>query len=156
MDSAYAEQVSAAGQALIQNYVHLFSATFLYWDYLLTLPDEFRYFWKRPAGTIVVTVLFFLNRYISVLGNIAVTISLFFSHLTESKIFSSLYPLRYAEQAAAWEALLLYDLMLFVMTLLKAYKTRRELRSLRMSLVKIVIHDGSWYFGAMAFVNAVS
>ncbi|KIK58809.1 hypothetical protein GYMLUDRAFT_245890 [Collybiopsis luxurians FD-317 M1] len=58
--------------------------------------------------------------------------------------------------AAAWEALFLYDFMLFVMTVLKAYKTHRELRSLRIPLIDIIIRDGSWYFGVMAFANAIN
>ncbi|KIK56382.1 hypothetical protein GYMLUDRAFT_47148 [Collybiopsis luxurians FD-317 M1] len=60
------------------------------------------------------------------------------------------------QEAAAWEALFLYDSMLFVMTLHKAYKTHRELRPLRIPLMDIILRDGSLYFGVMAFANAVN
>ncbi|KAJ3928861.1 MAG: hypothetical protein NXY57DRAFT_901213, partial [Lentinula lateritia] len=58
------------------------------------------------------------------------------------------------EVAAAWEALFLYDSMLFVMTLHKAYKTRYELRQerLRIPLVVIILRDGS----VMALANLIN
>lgn len=40
----------------------------LYYDYLITLPDEVQHFWfKRPTA---VTVFFFLNRYLNLIGNV--------------------------------------------------------------------------------------
>ncbi|KIK50364.1 hypothetical protein GYMLUDRAFT_462208 [Collybiopsis luxurians FD-317 M1] len=60
------------------------------------------------------------------------------------------------EQAAAWEALLLYNVMLFAMTLLKAYKTHQELRPFRIPLVYIILRDGSLYFGVVAIANAIN
>ncbi|KIK56467.1 hypothetical protein GYMLUDRAFT_821304 [Collybiopsis luxurians FD-317 M1] len=251
MSSALVQQVSATEQEQLQNYIHLFSTIFLYWDYLLTLSDEFRYFWKRPVG--VSTVLFFLNRYLTMLGDIVVTISLFSTRLTESRYdrcyqiyllrtygFSScppfplfheillgvaqlivcillairIYALYHGskhvlavvlsalgimltvsifaiffsrseesetlvggleimdgfdfkchtklsffpsvQEAGAWEALFLYDVMLFGMILYKTYQTHHELRPLRIPLVDIIIRDGSLYFGVMALANAVN
>ncbi|KIK61902.1 hypothetical protein GYMLUDRAFT_243067 [Collybiopsis luxurians FD-317 M1] len=61
-----------------------------------------------------------------------------------------------AQIAAAWEAVFLYDSTLFVMTLYRAYKTRHILRELRVSLLVIILRDGSLYFGMMAFVNAIN
>ncbi|KIK56437.1 hypothetical protein GYMLUDRAFT_247932 [Collybiopsis luxurians FD-317 M1] len=42
------------------------------------------------------------------------------------------------------------------MTLRRAYKTRNELRQLRIPLVDIILRDGSLYFGIMAFANAIN
>ncbi|KAJ3914936.1 hypothetical protein F5877DRAFT_49549, partial [Lentinula edodes] len=198
---------------------------FLYWDHLITFPDEIQYLWKRSMGWS--TALFFFNRYFAALGNIVVTVSLFSSGLTESvttstdnasiscrpfhlfreillvltqvivcilltiriyalyhcsrrmliymlvtgftlgglSIVSLIYMLTkpcsprlidhsLIEVAAAWEALFLYDSMLFVMTLHKAYKTRYELRQerLRIPLVVIILRDGS----VMALANLIN
>ncbi|KAF9077915.1 hypothetical protein BDP27DRAFT_1441256 [Rhodocollybia butyracea] len=62
------------------------------------------------------------------------------------------------EVAAAWEALFLYDSMLFIMTLRKAQKTRHELHLERrgISLITIILRDGSMYFGVMAFANLIN
>ncbi|KAJ3745701.1 hypothetical protein DFH05DRAFT_1523972 [Lentinula detonsa] len=70
----------------------------------------------------------------------------------------SLFVSLLTEVAAAWEALFLYDSMLFLMTLHKAYKTRHELRQerLRIPLVVIILRDGSIYFGVMALANLVN
>ncbi|KAJ4479609.1 hypothetical protein C8J55DRAFT_429355 [Lentinula edodes] len=209
---------------------------FLYWDHLITFPDEVQYLWKRSMGWS--TALFFFNRYFAALGNIVVTVSLFSSGLTESVTTSTdnasiscrpfhlfreillvltqvivcilltirIYALYHcsrrmliymlvtgftlgglsifaiffgqssqsvltptgchtqltlitcvepcASLAAAWEALFLYDSMLFVMTLHKAYKTRYELRQerLRIPLVVIILRDGS----VMALANLIN
>lgn len=40
----------------------------IYYDYILTLKDEVRFFWGRGFG--LVPVLFFLNKYISLFGTI--------------------------------------------------------------------------------------
>ncbi|EJD05471.1 uncharacterized protein FOMMEDRAFT_145007 [Fomitiporia mediterranea MF3/22] len=47
----------------------------LYYDYLLTFGEEVRFFWRRRANS--VTVLFFLNRYLSIFGNIPVILQSF-------------------------------------------------------------------------------
>ncbi|KIK56328.1 hypothetical protein GYMLUDRAFT_247849 [Collybiopsis luxurians FD-317 M1] len=154
MDSTYAQPIPASELAWVQDYPYLLSTTLLYWDYFLTISEEVQYFWKRPVR--ITTVLFFLNRYVSVLGNIVTTILKFLNPVTETQVRKNLIPNRYTEEGAAWEAVFLYDFMLFVMTLLKAYKTHHELRSLRVPLADIIIRDGSWYFGVMAFANAVN
>ncbi|KAF9071871.1 hypothetical protein BDP27DRAFT_1497662 [Rhodocollybia butyracea] len=52
------------------------------------------------------------------------------------------------EAAASWEAVFLYDLILFAMTLHIAYKARHELQleGVKMPLFSIIIRDGSMYF----------
>ena len=54
-------------------------------------------------------------------------------------------PTRLIEIAAAWEALFVFDSILFGMTLYRAYKTRHELRVLRqikVPLMVIILRDG--------------
>jgi len=224
MNSTLAQDVFGAQQQRLEDYFHLFSITFLYWDHLITFPEEFHYLWKRPVRAS--TALFLFNRYFAVLGNVVVTVSLFSSGLTESSckpfhlfrelllvltqvivcilltiriyalyscskrmltymlvtgltlgglaVFAVFFgqssqsvltptgchtqlPLIVSVQvAAAWEALFLYDSMLFVMTLHKAYKARYELRLEGLSMVAIILRDGSIYFGVMAFANLIN
>ncbi|KAH9916251.1 uncharacterized protein BXZ73DRAFT_105881 [Epithele typhae] len=47
----------------------------LYYDYFLTLGDEFQRYWGRPSSP--VSFGFFFNRYLSVLGNIPVLIQFY-------------------------------------------------------------------------------
>ncbi|KAJ3834064.1 hypothetical protein F5878DRAFT_376298 [Lentinula raphanica] len=82
MSSIFVEHISAAQQQRLEDYFHLFSITFLYWDHIITFPDELQYLWTRSMGWS--TALFFFNRYFATLGNIVVTVSLFSSGLTES------------------------------------------------------------------------
>ena len=42
----------------------------LYYDYLLTLPDEITFFWRRKRSS--VSILFFLNRYLPMASNVLV------------------------------------------------------------------------------------
>ncbi|THV01708.1 hypothetical protein K435DRAFT_836765 [Dendrothele bispora CBS 962.96] len=49
-----------------------------------------------------------------------------------------------AQEAAAWEALLVYDMLLFVMVLLKGYKMKRS--SERVPILEIVLRHGAIYF----------
>ncbi|KIK54639.1 hypothetical protein GYMLUDRAFT_249356 [Collybiopsis luxurians FD-317 M1] len=243
MNSTFTQQVSVAEQIQLQSYFDLPSTTLLFWDHLLTLSDEVQYLWKRPVRP--TTALFFLSRYVAVLGNIVMTLSVFSSTFPESRYrvfcirvistgnrqFSQLLAISYlsrtpphrdagltlltiriyalyhssrrvltalvliasvlvalaifsaffgqsneSEEAplgchtelsflaavkigAAWEALFLYDVILFAMILYRAYKTRHELQFLRqtkISLLVIVLRDGTVYFGMMAFANAIN
>ncbi|KAF5352928.1 hypothetical protein D9758_007959 [Tetrapyrgos nigripes] len=56
-----------------------------------------------------------------------------------------------AQEAAAWEALFVYDCLLFTMIILKGRKTRRSVG--RVPLLDIIIQDGASYFGVMAVAN---
>ncbi|KAJ3918990.1 hypothetical protein F5877DRAFT_66929 [Lentinula edodes] len=72
---------------------------------------------------------------------------------------SSIFSLSAALVAVGWEALLLYDLLLFGMTLAKAYQARYQLgpRHIRgMSLISVIIRDGTIYFAIMSLVNFVN
>lgn len=46
--------------------------TLLYYDWLVTLPAEIAHVWRRPLGAS--SGWFLLNRYLSVLGNVAVSV----------------------------------------------------------------------------------
>lgn len=48
----------------------------LYYDYLLTLGDEVRYFWHRRRIHSV-TVFFFVNRYVQLIGNVGIVLQTF-------------------------------------------------------------------------------
>ncbi|THU88778.1 hypothetical protein K435DRAFT_969351 [Dendrothele bispora CBS 962.96] len=57
-----------------------------------------------------------------------------------------------AQEAASWEALFLYDTLLFVMLVLKGYEVWRSSR-LRVPILNIVLRDGASYFAVMALAN---
>ncbi|ESK94705.1 hypothetical protein Moror_14264 [Moniliophthora roreri MCA 2997] len=64
-------------------------------------------------------------------------------------------------KAVAWEMLLVYDVLLFGLALHNAFKTRRDLKLLRMlknrvSLKVILLRDGAMYFGVMMLTNLVN
>lgn len=61
--------------------------------------------------------------------------------------------------SVGWEAVLVYDTLLFSMTLFKSYQARlqpkiKEME--RLSLFTIIIRDGTMYFGFMALANLVN
>ncbi|KAF5352970.1 hypothetical protein D9758_007934 [Tetrapyrgos nigripes] len=55
--------------------------------------------------------------------------------------------------AAAWEALFVYDCLLFIMVVLRRYRKRKSLGFGRMPLLEMVIRDGAIYFAVMALAN---
>ncbi|KAI0674479.1 hypothetical protein C8Q78DRAFT_1076115 [Trametes maxima] len=60
----------------IHNYLHLLGVVVLYYDFILTFGQEYSRVWKRPRS--LSSILFFLNRYIPVLGDIAVNTGNFY------------------------------------------------------------------------------
>ncbi|KAL5514378.1 hypothetical protein ACEPAG_2466 [Sanghuangporus baumii] len=63
-------------QINVNYYLSLIAFAILYYDYLLTFGDEVRFFWRRRKANSV-TILFFLNRYLSILGIIPVVLQSF-------------------------------------------------------------------------------
>ena len=51
------------------------STVILYYEYLLTLPEEVQYFWRKRRTP--VTILFFLNRYLNLLVNVPLILQTF-------------------------------------------------------------------------------
>ncbi|KAI0827111.1 hypothetical protein BC628DRAFT_1370962 [Trametes gibbosa] len=60
----------------IHNYLHLAGIAVLYYDFLLTFGEEYFRIWKNPRS--ISSILFFLNRYLPVLGDIAVNTGNFY------------------------------------------------------------------------------
>ncbi|KAI0702017.1 hypothetical protein C8T65DRAFT_655718 [Cerioporus squamosus] len=63
------------------NYLHLVGVVILYYDYTLTFGEEYWRIWKSPRP--MSSCLFFLNRYLPVLGDIAVNVGNFYTFPTE-------------------------------------------------------------------------
>ncbi|KAF5388655.1 hypothetical protein D9757_004737 [Collybiopsis confluens] len=87
--------------------------------------------------------------------------SIFFGQSSQSEVtlvgcHTQLSFITSVQVAAAWEALFVYDSMLFVMILYRGYKTRHELRQQKIPLLLIILRDGSLYFGVMALANAIN
>ncbi|KAL5522778.1 hypothetical protein ACEPAG_8796 [Sanghuangporus baumii] len=59
----------------INYFLSLVGITILYYDYVLTLDEEVSFFWRKRTGT--VSVLFFSNRYVSILGSAALILQTF-------------------------------------------------------------------------------
>ncbi|KIM84273.1 hypothetical protein PILCRDRAFT_818609 [Piloderma croceum F 1598] len=58
--------------------------------------------------------------------------------------------------AAAWEALLAFDSLIFVLTVLKTYKGRHRhhfISMRRINIVSLVLRDGATYYAVMALAN---
>ncbi|KAF9446754.1 hypothetical protein P691DRAFT_707960 [Macrolepiota fuliginosa MF-IS2] len=65
-----AAAISIQEQVFLVGYASLPAYTILYYDYLLTLGDEIRLFWSEKLT--VTIVIFYLNRYIALLGHIPI------------------------------------------------------------------------------------
>ncbi|PPQ78285.1 hypothetical protein CVT25_011744 [Psilocybe cyanescens] len=55
-------------QLFVYECILLASFVILYYDYILTFPDEFNRYWNRSRKITIATILFFLNRYLTTLG----------------------------------------------------------------------------------------
>ncbi|KDQ60383.1 hypothetical protein JAAARDRAFT_32780 [Jaapia argillacea MUCL 33604] len=60
--------------------------------------------------------------------------------------------------AAAWEALIAYDALVFILTVLKTYHRGYRYRApgAKIDLVGIMLRDGAIYFAVIGFVNAMN
>ncbi|THU94451.1 hypothetical protein K435DRAFT_899819 [Dendrothele bispora CBS 962.96] len=71
------------------------------------------------------------------------------------KLFTRLFNLNginsAAQEAAAWEALFVYDTLIFAMVLVKGYQSRRSEE--RIPLLDLILRDGAVYFAVMALAN---
>ncbi|KAL5476769.1 hypothetical protein ACEPAI_2955 [Sanghuangporus weigelae] len=67
---------SVVVQINVNYYLSLIAFAILYYDYLLTFGEEVRFFWRRRKANSV-TILFFLNRYLSIFGIIPVILQSF-------------------------------------------------------------------------------
>ncbi|KAF5336485.1 hypothetical protein D9611_006684 [Ephemerocybe angulata] len=104
----------------------------LYYDHILTFKSEVAHLWARPKSHS--SYWFFLNRYFAFFTNIAV-LTLSFTTLSAQILVCGL--------AGAWEALFLYDSILFSLTLYKTLKERKDNRitGINIDLVSLILRD---------------
>ncbi|KAI0064854.1 hypothetical protein BV25DRAFT_1914014 [Artomyces pyxidatus] len=147
----------------VHNCFELAALALLYYDHVITFPDEVARIWSRPFSR--PSFLFYLNRYIPFFGNIAV--SLFtFSNLASTDKWHSyvssfmLRPCTHSNDldlAVAWEAQAVFDLLVVGLTIRKTLQTRermgRRLSFTGGGLVDLVYRDGAIYFVVMALAN---
>ncbi|OCH89159.1 hypothetical protein OBBRIDRAFT_826707 [Obba rivulosa] len=76
-------EISTVRGIQINRFCVLTALTVLYWDYCITLPLEIEAFWKKDFITLA-SILFFLNRYVSLLGHIPISLE-FFADLAETR-----------------------------------------------------------------------
>ncbi|KAF8881203.1 hypothetical protein BD779DRAFT_1788338 [Infundibulicybe gibba] len=55
--------------------------------------------------------------------------------------------------ASAWEALFIYDTILFCLTLGKTWRARAAITRMRVSIIALILRDGAIYFAVMALAN---
>ncbi|KDR69618.1 hypothetical protein GALMADRAFT_145351 [Galerina marginata CBS 339.88] len=77
MDNLDTSPASLSGQAFIYNSVYASSLIILYYDYLLTFPEELARYWIGRRKASLAWFLFSLNRYFALLGHIPILIKLF-------------------------------------------------------------------------------
>ncbi|KAJ3771491.1 hypothetical protein FB446DRAFT_704602 [Lentinula raphanica] len=133
---------------------------------LAALNMEIQFIWARPTN--LSSGLFFLNRYFSFLGNIVIFLSIFIPPSNNSALTTVIRPYVGISEAIiavnsiGWTLVLVYDTLLFGMTLFKAYRARYKpyygvkLPGGKPSLCTIIIQDGSIYFGVVASVNLIN
>lgn len=58
--------------------ISLFAFTILYYDWLLTLPDEIAHLWRVPPSRRVLPMLcFFILRYVALIGHAVIAVEFF-------------------------------------------------------------------------------
>lgn len=212
---------STSYQIDLHNYLHLVGISIFYYDYVLTFSTEYIRVWRGPKPT--GSWLFYVNRYLTFFGDIAVNVGNFYNfktakscddyalyrqilligaqvvvciilclriyalynrsvailvgvvgtgatlmalavfavtgqssstaldsgcHLGESRITG-------IRVAVAWEALFLYDVLIFSLTMYKTWKNRAvyAISDAQPNLVTLMMRDGALYFAIMASVN---
>jgi ABC-type transport system involved in multi-copper enzyme maturation permease subunit len=62
----------ATDDVLLLSYLHFFAISILYYDWTLTFDVEISSIWRRPMS--MSAIFFVLNRYLSIIGNVFVTV----------------------------------------------------------------------------------
>ncbi|KAJ3751345.1 hypothetical protein DFH05DRAFT_185238 [Lentinula detonsa] len=168
-------------------YLHLIAFTFLCYDYLLTFETEIffvdREYFRHPfhlffnghctawnivqelfhalVGLMIAT--FLTLRIYALYGSIVTDLLASSTPMLSSIPSAGCHDILALKDAAliavGWEALLVYDILLFGMTLAKAYQARYQLgtQHLRgMSLISVIIRDGTIYFAIMTLSRIFS
>ncbi|KIK51653.1 hypothetical protein GYMLUDRAFT_390560 [Collybiopsis luxurians FD-317 M1] len=68
------------------HYVQLMQIVILIYDWLLTLDQEIALIWRRPGKTRLPVILFFFNRYLTLLGHIPAFVLIFWSKLVNPEL----------------------------------------------------------------------
>ncbi|KAL6306030.1 hypothetical protein BKA93DRAFT_730040 [Sparassis latifolia] len=67
----------------LHNYLHLVGISIFYYDYLITFRDEYSRIWSKPKSK--VSIMFFVNRYVTFFGDIAVNWGNFYHFKTDER-----------------------------------------------------------------------
>ncbi|KAI0260293.1 hypothetical protein BC834DRAFT_973552 [Gloeopeniophorella convolvens] len=149
----------------------LFPVAILYYDYLLTISREIRFVWPPVNKLGWVTSVYFLNRYLSILGHAPLLSSYFIrgnlewailtdrnSDVESIEVISSIPGCNQyvttaggRHPALAWTGMLAYDCAVFALTLYKAFAVGR-LGDIPY-ILDVIVRDGAMYFSALCFVN---
>ncbi|KAI0791977.1 hypothetical protein C8Q75DRAFT_731851 [Abortiporus biennis] len=153
-----------ATTTLGQIYLHLAGIVILYYDYLVTFSDEFNYMWFQGKR---IPWLFFINRYFSILVDLSLGAAQLITYnsieIMEDLGFHPGHLIRSScflhNIAGAWDALMAFDIMIFITIVVKTYTQRdvfrREGGRLK-NLLQLVFRDGVIYFIVMAVANTAN
>ncbi|KIY53754.1 hypothetical protein FISHEDRAFT_68620 [Fistulina hepatica ATCC 64428] len=162
--------------------LHLVGISILFFDQFITLDREVNAIWLRPKTKS--SYGFLIHRYVALSGFIAVT-SIWFLNLsvkvrhipsvvTVSYRATGMRPLslipssharrtpsyhsRGARLATSWEALMVFDALIFFLTFARTYSVSRRTRALwsnftAVPLTTIMLRDGAIYFAVMSLAN---
>ncbi|EED78088.1 predicted protein [Postia placenta Mad-698-R] len=177
----------------------MFLVAILYYDYFLTLSMEIDNLWKAQHKVSWTSILFILNRYFAVAGQIPIALEYFadmspqlfhqaFSVATQVTVSAysmgaiagiwsvtasnttggprtdyvptstcnALLTIRQADYLIApWGAMLIFDTMIFLLTLCKTIRLL-HLAPRTGTLLQIFLRDGIIYFGALVIVNVAN
>ncbi|KAI0260287.1 hypothetical protein BC834DRAFT_973548 [Gloeopeniophorella convolvens] len=140
------------------------------YDYFLTLPEEVEFFWPPRNKLGFVSIVFLLNRYIALVGNLAIVRELFtypspsWSTVTGMGAgilqVTSIIPgcNQWVGQdagrglAITWGSLSAFDAIIFFMTLYKSLTFGRG----GVRLLDVLMRDGTVFFTLIALVNIVN
>ncbi|PAV18833.1 hypothetical protein PNOK_0567600 [Pyrrhoderma noxium] len=162
-------------------YFAVAAAGLLYFDYILTSGDEITLIWDQKKT--LVSYIFLLNRYLTLLGYTPHDLGLYSvrkvsGHLEYSYSITHCANIVHAFAISAWglsqvrstnfsfgrvracipvalKSVLLFDTMVFALTLYKSYKVNKEHKQVGMQsgLIKLLIRDGTLYYAVMAMAN---
>ncbi|KAJ7090992.1 hypothetical protein C8R44DRAFT_891689 [Mycena epipterygia] len=83
------DAATQAREILVQDYLHVFGVSFLFWDHFLTLDIEVRYLWNRRKFASAYS--FFIIRYFGFFSNIP-GVTLLFTTLPFEGFVASVFP----------------------------------------------------------------
>ncbi|KAJ7055987.1 hypothetical protein C8F01DRAFT_375217 [Mycena amicta] len=124
-------------------YFNAISFTLLFYDYFLTLPWEVLRYWGPTALTTAPNVLFFLNRYGTLLGSIPVVMQYFWTMEPTRRKLQVCESLHSYHQYLAVVAQIIIGVMLIIRTY-ALYERNRRILFLMVLVAAGVIGVGAW------------